>query len=75
MSEKVKMTVECLGQMCSNCPELDIKIDRLHLTDGYDGYYVDRLRCSHVDKCESIYLLMKQDWENNHVTRLEHRLK
>ena len=73
MSEKVKMTVECLGQMCGNCPELEIEVDRLNLTDGYDEYRVNHLRCSHLSKCESIYLLMKSDWENNHVTRLEHR--
>lgn len=75
MAEKVKMTVECLGQFCQNCPELEIETDRLHLTDGYDGYYVNHLHCKHLDKCEGIYLLMKQDWENHHVTRLEHSHK
>ena len=73
MAEKVKMEVECLGQFCGNCPELEIEVDRMHLTDGYDGYYVNHLRCAHMDKCGSIYLLMKYDWEKNHVTRLEHR--
>lgn len=75
MSEKVKMTVECLGQMCNNCPGLNIEVNRLHLTDGCDGYYVNQIRCSNIDKCESIYLFMKSDWENNHVTRLEHSHK
>ena len=73
MSEKVKMTIECLGQMCGNCPELDIEINRLELTDGVTSCYINKLRCSHLSKCESIYLLMKKDWEENNVTRLEHR--
>lgn len=67
MAEKVKMTVECLGQMCNNCPELEIEVDRLHLTDGY---YANNLRCVYMDKCQSIYLLMKKDWEENHVRKL-----
>ena len=72
MAEKVKMTVECLGQMCGNCPELEIEVGRLQLTDGNDEYYVNHLRCSHLSKCGRIYLLMKKDWEENNLTRLEH---
>ena len=70
MSERVKMTVECLGQMCNNCPELEIEVDRMHLTDGVDGYYVNEMRCKHLDKCCGIYSLMKKDWEEYHVRKL-----
>ncbi len=73
MSEKVSMPIECLGKMCMNCPELEIEVDKLHLSNGCDGYFVNELRCVHTDKCRTVYSWMKSDWEQNHVTRLEHR--
>ena len=70
MSERVKMEVECLGQFCENCPELDIRIDQYQLSSGFNGVYANLLSCSHLNKCEKIYSTMKSDWEENHVRKL-----
>ena len=72
MSEKVKMAVECIGPMCENCPELEIKTEQTYISDGFDGYYVNHSCCAHLYKCSGIYSMMKSDWENHHVTQLKH---
>ena len=80
MSERVKMTVECLGEICVNCPELKISVDTLTLSSYESEISCNELKCVHLDRCRGIYSMIKDDLEEKHVrklltTRLEHSHK
>lgn len=70
MAEKVNMPIECLGEVCPNCPDLDLQVDTEMLTDGLFKAYVNRIYCRNMDRCKGIYSMLKKDWEENHVRKL-----
>lgn len=73
MSERVNIPVECLGPMCKNCSELEIDIYQTEISNGIYTSFINDCKCKHLNRCCGIYSLVKRDWEENNVTRLEHR--
>ena len=70
MAEIVKMDVECVSLLCKNCPELELSVDTLTLTDGFNAVsHTNSIRCVHLEKCKELYHLMKMDWDMNHVRK------
>ena len=70
MAEKVSMPVKCLGEICVNCPELEIAVNTLSLSSFDKEISCNELRCVHLDRCRGIYSMVKGDWEENHVRKL-----
>ena len=70
MAENVKMNVECIGEVCLNCPHLDLQVDTEMLTDGLFKAYANHIYCRNMDRCKDIYSMLKKDWEENHVRKL-----
>lgn len=70
---KILMPVTALGDLCVNCPELDINTDKVITYDGGPELIItgNDMHCKHYSKCLGIYNLMKKDWEENHVTKLD----
>ena len=73
MANKVMMPVECLDKLCMHCPELEITTDQTEVNSGDAHFTINYLKCVHLDKCLNIYHIVKKDWVEGHVTRLEHR--
>ena len=57
---KISMPVECIGEVCINCPIMEIDVSRIHI----NNVTFNRLRCIHIDQCELIKCIVEKDMAN-----------
>jgi len=63
----IQMNVECLGDICKGCPELNLEINKLSIHAGTEDLYTENLiRCTGYNRCKHIYRMLEKGEEKQH---------
>ena len=59
----ISMSVQCIGPICRDCPDLDISIT--HLTGGGGSFQTNLLACTYYEQCSRIKEYVEKEKEKS----------